>query len=215
MITVPEATEEIVKQSPFLEEALSEGLVNLSSLARKLKPQLEAKLYKKVSSSSIMMALKRLSPKLKRGSNKGESEIKVSDITVRSNLVEFTFENSPTLASKQERLQEEVEGEKNLLLTFTHGVYETTIFASERIEDKIEGLFRGEHLRSKFKNLSSITLILPKESVFTPGIYYNILKILAWQGINFVEVISSFTELTIFLESKEVDKAFSVLKNLS
>ena len=65
------------------------------------------------------------------------------------------------------------------------------------------------------KDLSAITLILPKEAVFVPGVYYSVLKALAWEGINFVEVVSSYTELTIILQNSNVDRAFSVLKNLS
>ena len=63
--------------------------------------------------------------------------------------------------------------------------------------------------------LSAITIILPKEAVFVPGVYYSVLKALAWEGINFVEVVSSYTELTIILQNSNVDRAFSVLKNLS
>lgn len=215
MITVPETTEELIKHSPFLEEALSKDLINLSSLARELKPQIDKRLYKDVSSSSIMMALRRLTSKLKKKAQYSENMLKIADVTLRSNISEFTFSNSPTLLTNQQKLLEEVEKEKNSIVTLTHGVYETTIFVSSSLQKKMEQLFKIEHLRSEFKNLSSITLILPKESVYVPGIYYNILKLLAWEGINFVEVISSFTELTIYLVSNEVDKAFSVLKTLT
>lgn len=213
MITVPEATEEFIKQSPFLEKALSDGLLNLSALARELKPSLEKRLYKNVSSSSIMMALKRLEEKLKKD-KKVPNSFTISDLTVRSNLVELTFTNSPTLLQKQEKLYELIKDQPNLFLTFTRGVYETTIFANSSLEKEIKEVLEGEYLKKEFSSLSSITLILPEESVEVAGVYEQILKILAFQGINVVEVISSFTELTIFLHSGDIDKAFSILKNL-
>jgi aspartokinase len=214
MVTVPEATEDTIKRSPFLEEALSQGILNLSALAKELKPQLEEKLLKNVSPSSIMMALKRLEEKLK-GKAPKTSILAISDITVRSNLIELVFSNSPTLLDKQQKLLSLSAEEKNIFVAFTRGVYETTIFASSYLEDEIKKQFFGEHLKKEFKNLSSISLILSEKTVKTPGVYFNILKIFAWQGINLIEVASSFTELTIFLDSKDIDKAFSTLKNLS
>ena len=61
MITIPEIVEKIVKGSPFLEEGLNKKIVNLSALARIIKPQIETALYKKIENGAIIMALKRLS----------------------------------------------------------------------------------------------------------------------------------------------------------
>jgi hypothetical protein len=69
MITVSEAVEQIVKSSPFLEEGLSKKIVNLSSLARVIKSQVEEVTLKEVSQEAIMMALKRLSSRIKSGQN--------------------------------------------------------------------------------------------------------------------------------------------------
>lgn len=41
----------------------------------------------------------------------------------------------------------------------------------------------------------------------------SILKILAWEGINVVEVVSTFSEFTIILEDEEVSRAFSLFKD--
>jgi len=214
MITVPEIVEELVKTSPFLEEALSENLINLSSLARNFQPQIEERLYKDVSTSSIMMALKRLSATLKK-TQKSTSKFKINDITVRSNLSELTFTNSPLLIDKITNLFDELNKDQSSFITFSHGVYETTIFASQGFENRIKDQLKTEHLKAEFKNLSSITLILPKEIIYEPGIYYNILKLLAWNGIDFVEVVSSYTELTIFLNSEKIERAFTALKKLT
>lgn len=64
MITVSEATEKIVKRSRYLSEAMSKDLINISSLARYIKPELEEMLIKDVSVSAVIMALKRLRRKL-------------------------------------------------------------------------------------------------------------------------------------------------------
>jgi len=48
MIAIPEVVEKIVVDSPLLEEGLSAGIINLSTLARKIRPQVESKLVKTV-----------------------------------------------------------------------------------------------------------------------------------------------------------------------
>lgn len=214
MITVPEAVEEIIQNTPFLEEGLLQGIINLTSLARVIQPQIQKNLLKPIKVGAIVMALKRISPVIRaRSANLSPVLTNITDLTVRSNLICYTFGNSKTLLENQEKL---VRGNiDNLFLTFSQGVFETTIFASSNLEKDIMENFVGEHLKYSANNLSSITIILPEESVNVSGVYYTLLKILAWEGINFVEVISSFTELTIFLQSNTVDRAFTALKKLN
>lgn len=69
MVTVPEATEKIVKRSRYLTEALSKDLINISSLARYIKPEIEEMLLKKVSTSAAIMALERLQKSLDKPSS--------------------------------------------------------------------------------------------------------------------------------------------------
>ena len=215
MITVPEVTEEIIKRSPFLEDGLSRDIVNLSSLARIIQPQIQDKLLKEIKLGAIVMALKRISARLKKESSDLKPIFeKISDLTVRSNIIYNTFDNSPEMLEKQQILLQKASQEKTAFLTFTQGVFETAIFASSVLEKDIKEIFKSENLRFHTNDLSSITIILPEEAVEIPGVYYSILKVLAWEGINFVEVISSFTELTIFLNSNKVDRAFSALKQL-
>lgn len=215
MITVSEVVEDIVRRSPFLEEALSLGIINLSSLARQIKPEIEKELMKKVREGAIIMGLKRLSVKIKKIHKKQRNFFpSPPDLMVRSNLVEITIPNSGILLSKQKRLLEEIKFIQNYFITFTQGIYETTIIVSKNLEDKLLKIFEGEKIVSKFENLSSITIQLPEGSALVPGIYSFILKALAWEGINLIEVVSTFNEFTIILENKNTDRAFSILKRI-
>lgn len=214
MMTLPKIVEEIVKKSPFLEEGLSLGIVNLSALARKFKPQIQERLLKDITSGAIVMALKRLEANLKNKKFPLKPVLDaLGDITVRSNICEYTFENSSSLLKNQIQLLLRITEQKNTFLTITDGVFETTIFASQNLKPLIEEVYKEEKLKTKQENLSSITIVIPEEATYVPGVYYSILKKLAWEGINFIEVVSSYTELTIFLEAKNVERAFSALKS--
>lgn len=216
MITIPQVIEELVKASPFLEEGLSLGIINLSALARKFKPEIEEKLVKEVQTGAIIMALSRLEEKLQKTLPQTVLPPKnFGDLTVRSNLVELSFTNSPTLIDKQRELLLAVNKTPGAFLNSTHGSFETTLILSSNLQTQAQKIFDGECLNSKFTKLSSITIILPKKNVYQPGVYYQILKALAWEGINIIEIVSNTSDLTIILENNLVDKAFTVLKNLT
>ena len=217
MITISQLVEEAVAKSPFLEEGMSRGLINFSAFARILKPQFEAKLYKDVEVGSIVMALKRFSQKTASNQSPLLEGVlkKLTDFSVRSNITSFTFRNSPTLGAKQQKIMEMSSQVSNRFLTITDGIFETAFFASANLEGIIEKELSGELLKNKQTGLSSLTIILPEEALEIPGVYYSILKALAFEGVNFMEVVSSFTELTIFLRSGDTERAFGVLKKLS
>lgn len=218
MITIPELVEQILIESPFLEEGLAKGIINLSALAREIKPEIERRLLKEVKEGAIIMALKRLSEKTKRKDMQVYNIIKnIRDITVRSHLMEFTFLRSESLLEKQGKLIDEISNSnrKDIFFTFTQGIFEVTMIVSSIIEKDVERIFKGEKLLSKFTNLSSITIRLPDEAIFSLGVFYSILKILSWANINIIEVVSTYTEFTIVIDESQVDRAFSILKKLS
>ena len=64
MRRISDLVEQYVLETPLVEEHLSLGLMNLSALARHLRPRIRKALLRPVSDASIMMALKRLGPRL-------------------------------------------------------------------------------------------------------------------------------------------------------
>ena len=64
MKTVSSVVENYIKTKPFLLSALSQGIINLTSLARNIMIELEGDLGKDVKQGAVVMALKRLSDDL-------------------------------------------------------------------------------------------------------------------------------------------------------
>lgn len=214
MITISEEIKKIVLSSPFLEEGILKGIINLSALAREIKPQIEKTLMKKLSDSAILMALKRFSDNMEGEALIAvETKKKLGDISVRSNLMEFTFLKSDTIFEKQKLLMMGIENKRDNFFTFTQGIYELTIISGTDLKEQIEDVFKGETLKKKLLNLSAIIIKLPPESVDQPGVHYSILKQLAWNKINVVEVVSTFTEFIVILSRNDIDRAFSILLN--
>lgn len=213
MVTIPNAVEEIIKKKPFLEGALIEGLVNLSALARQLKPEIEKKIGKQVNDSAVIMALNRLVPRLGLMSTMKFKKVveNIGDIIVRSNLADYTFSNSATLYEKQAVLLDRVHSMQDIFCTFSQGIYETTLVVSSSIIELVDDIFKTEQNIARTDNLSSITVKLPAENAICPGVYYYIFKELAWDNINIAEVISTTNEFTVVISDKDIHRAFSIL----
>ena len=213
MLTIPNAVEEVIKKKPFLEGALVEGLINLSALARQLKPEIEKQVGKAVNDSAVIMALNRLVPRLELMSAMKFKKVveNIGDIIVRSNLADFAFTNSATLYEKQAILLDRVRNMKDVFCTFSQGIYETTLVVSSSIVPLVDEIFRDEHKISQTQHLSSITVKLPAENAICPGVYYYIFKELAWDNINIAEVISTTNEFTVVISDDDIHRAFTIL----
>lgn len=213
MITVPEAAEKIIKRSRYLSEAMSKGFINNSSLARYIKPEIEEMVFKKVNESSIIMALNRLQKVLKFQPKFINIFKTPPTMIIRSNLFEINLVNSESLNSKYIQLLK-LNNEQRYFLTFSKGISESTVIASNEIGNEIKKIIGEEKIISEFNNLSSITIHLPKTAAEIPAIFYFFIKSLAWERINIVEIVSTLSEFTLILEDKNVNKAFSILKSL-
>lgn len=215
MISIGEIARQLIQKTPFLEEAMEEDLINISSLARKLKPQIEGVLHKEIQLGAVIIAIKRMKPDYPRKMNVGLKEFinNLGDFIVRSGLMHYTFENSNTLALRQRDLIMQI-SENQIYFTVSHGVFETTLVVSNSITKLVNQLFADEKLIFQKPNLSSVTLRLPVKRSETVGFYYYILKNLALKKINIEELISTTNEFTILVSDKDIDRAFSVLMNL-
>jgi len=216
MKTISSVVEQYIKKKPFLQSALAQSIINLTSLSRIIKPEIENELGKEIRNGAIVMALKRLSDDLEfRATHKIIKVLKnIGEITVRSSLTDFTFLVSDSILENQTELLKEVNKNKDVFYTSSRGVNELNIVVSNVLDETVEQLFSNERCTQKAKNLSSITVKLPAENVSVPGIYYFIFQRLAWEGIVLYEVISTTNEFTIIVNDDQVDVAFKTIKNL-
>jgi len=215
MRTIQEVTERIVAQTPFWIEAMDDKLLNLSSLARKIQPQVEEELMKKVNTGAITIALNRMptgaNAKMKRNIQKFIE--KLGDLTVKSDICDFTYSQSPTLAAKIAKVITNASSQGGFF-TVSDGVAEVTIVASNSLRLIILDGMKQEKLINEQDKLASITLNLPKKNIEQSGIYYFILRQFAWANINIVEVISTTNEITLVLNQDDINAAFVKLMEM-
>ncbi|WP_136480448.1 hypothetical protein [Cognatitamlana onchidii] len=216
MKTVSNCVEDILITQPYLEEALSRNIINFSALALELVEPISKMLKKDVKPGAIMMALRRYNPpptltnsvKMKRAIQN------LGDITVRSNLTDFTVRNSETLINNHAKILERIHIEPKLFYTFTRGIHESNIIISSSLNDFIKTQLQNEMFLAIQDGLTAISINLPQDNSKIAGLYYHFFKRLAWEGVVLYEVISTTNEFTILVEDDYVDKAFAAIKRV-
>ena len=199
-----------------MREAMTEDLINISALARKIKPEIEKATNKEIKEGAIVMAIKRMSPGIY---HKVDVKINnviggIGDFLVRSDLIDFTIENSETIQKSQANLIQFLQEDKDCFFTLCKGITETTYIMNAKYIDESRRFFANETIKAQNLNLSSITVKLPTTNIETYGVYYYILKHLAWEGINIVQVVSTANEFTAIVHSNYIDDAFKILMQL-
>lgn len=216
MKTIQEAVESTIRKTPFIEEALNEKLINVSSLARIILPEVSKLLKKEVKVGAVMMAINRLSPasELRIRKNVRKLSLSIGDFIVRSDLCDFTFKNTDSLRKEIARILNKAAEDNDYFITVSQGIFETNIVISKNLQDFVEDYFKQENRINHVTDLASITIKLPKDNLEQSGIYYFILKQLAWADISLQEIISTTNEMTIVVKEEDINETFSILMDM-
>ncbi len=216
MKTVSNCVEDILIAQPYLEEALSRNIINYSALAIELTEPISNMLKKEVKPGAIMMALRRYNPPSSLSNTVKMKRViqNLGDITVRSNLTDFTIKNSDTIIDNHAKILERINQESKLFYTFTRGIHESNIIISSSLNSFVDNQLKKETILAFQDSLSAISINLPKDNSKIAGLYYHFFKRLAWEGVVLYEVISTTNEFTILVEDAYVDKAFAAIKKV-
>lgn len=216
MKAIAQYVEEIIQESLYLEECLKLKIINYSSLAEFLVPEVQKRSGKTVKSGAIMMALRRLHFPTGLGiKNDTDSKLNnLGNITLRMNIIDYTFKNSATIVQNQLKFLQSTEKNNDEILAFTKGIHETNLLVNNTLKKEVEKVFKTEKILSTQDHLSAITIELPKESSLIKGLYYQLFKRIAWEGISIYEVVSTTNEITLIIEDQIIDKAFSIIKKI-
>lgn len=212
MKTISTCVHDIIRHQPFLDDALARNIINFSSLAEDLQPQVEKEMRKPVKQGSIIMALRRYSPK--RSKFTSNNFRKLGDIVVRSGITEYTYLNSKTIIANKAKLLNSVKDQVGIYLNYSSNYQESNFLVSTSLKEIVEEHFKDEIKVNEKNELASITIALPEGNTKTIGLYFYIFKLLAYEGIPVYEIISTTNYFSIFLESEYVNQAFFLMNEI-
>ncbi len=204
---ITKETEEYIKDHPSVKDCLKKGLINYSSLSRRISDEKKIKNF-----DAILVAARRYSGKLKK---EKVSEREIIDILRRSKVdtkskmivavvdKNFFFDNLIDLQKKTKKHDEDVD--------IIQGVSTITIITSRDFLAEVKGLFKNNIIRLN-QDLVEIIVRSPKEIEDTPGVISHLYSLLSDNNINIVETMSSWTDTIFVIEEKDLVKALNVLK---
>lgn len=210
MITIAQITESILLQDDVALAAARKGLLNLSSYARSIQPQIRKALLKDVQEGSIIAALSRLVA----GLDKTPPEITdvIQSLAIQSNLEGITYERSAEVASKIRGIYHQINVDDHTFLTVTQGINEITIVAESQIAQVFRNNLEGAHKIYDKANLVGITAKFKVGNLEIPNLIYTLTRRLAYKAVNIIEVVSTATELTYIIDRKDLEVALSQLQ---
>jgi hypothetical protein len=208
MRTIPKALERTVERDGFLHFGLANGILNLTKTAKFLRPLIESRTKKRVSISALTMALSRLKVR-KRSANARLKEIKLSALNVHKDLVAVTYEKTAATMRALERAEQE-ERHNGAYFVTTVGTTEATLLIHAPRAMHLKKLFPTEP-KAEIANLAALRAQFDEKYVLSVGMVYTLVQQLAFQNINIVEFSSTYTELALYVNQKDLKIAFDTL----
>jgi len=214
MVTISHFVKKIVKEQPFVEEALAKGIISIQNLSEQMQPKIEQELGKKIKLPAVVMALRRFGEEIQRHRKKLKKYEYAGEILIKTNLVDFAVVKSPTLLTKLKNIHNLINFERGDTLNVILGNNEVSIIINEKYTEKLIRFLSGEKILNKEFGLVALTVIFTDDFLHTPGIIFNAVRKLAWDNINIFEIVSTMTELTFILSKRDSMKAYDVLQEM-
>lgn len=210
MMKISSAVAEILESSEIATEAMRAGLLNLSAFADQIHAQVEEKTFKTVKRASIVVALSRIAQQ-QLATSSLRPLVVLDSITIKSPLCDVTFEKTDRNLEKLKTLIRDLSQKEQQFLTITQGTEEITIIADQENEPEILAIFETEP-KAAYTDLVGITVRFSEKYLQQPNTIYAILSMLAVKRINVIEIVSTYTELTVLIEKNNIQTTMELLQ---
>lgn len=212
MKTVTEAVREILYTSDVAREALRAGVLNMSAFAEQIQPEVEQMTWKSVQKNTVVVALSRIALELDAVPAL-HPVVYIDELSIKAPLADITYERTETTLQAARQLSYALGLSPAQFLTITQGLNEITIIVSQERVNEVESHMKISP-KSVFSNLVGMTMKFDKQYLPQPNVLYSLLSKLAHQRINLYEIVSTYTELTVFIDEAQLDKAVAVMNQL-
>lgn len=210
MIKISDAIKEVIDNNQILRFGFYHHLLNLTQVANFIKPLIESRAKKTVNSSAILMNLSRLQQTIDKISPKIE-KYKIENITVSSNMCTQTFQKNPELHEQINDVYKQIQNE-NGYIVINEGISEITIIFDKSFKERISEKIKIEAIYEN-NDVSALGIKFDKKYADIPGLLYFLIQQVTLQNINILEVSSTYTQLTLYINQKDTKLAFDTIFN--
>ena len=209
-MNITKLTEEYIAEHPSIKDCLKNSLINYSSLTRKLCKDLDLDLKKNF--DAILIACRRYHRKVSKEAvleNKIIRILKDSKLEVKNKIVVVLVQKDIYYDHLIE-LQKEIK-KKSELFNIIEGSNTITIVISHEFLGIVERLFKNKIIKVT-QNLAEITLKSSEDLEKTPGVIAYLSTLLAENGINIIETMSTWTDTLFVIAEEDIAKVMELLR---
>ena len=212
MIKIQQVVRDIVlgEIEPYV--ALTNGYMNMSSYAYRIRSRVEQLTKKRVTIASLGVTLSRLRKEFKKQKPLLQ-DVKISNITTKLPLSEIVYENTNASVSKLEMLHKKISINREDFFTTTVGTTELTIVCSSNMASKVIKHFNMKH-KFLLHNLAALGVSFSEEQFNIPNTIFSLISVIARARINIIEIVSTYTELIFVISEKDFSKTTSLFSDL-
>lgn len=192
--------------------SLTDGYMNMSSYAHRIRAQVEARAHKKATITSIVVSLSRLRKEFRKEKPLIQ-DVAITNITTKLPLTEIVYENTAASIGKLESFHKKVPLSREDFFTTTVGTTELNIICSSHLTPKVEKHF-GTKPKLTVKNLAAVAISFDPERLNIPNTFFSLISVTARARINIAEIVSTYTELIFIVAEKDFSRTVGLFSEL-
>ena len=208
MISINKALEEIINDSPFLEDGIFNNYINFSSFAEYIKPRVEQITKKKVTISSIKMWLTKYSKNIVKSIK--YQNFSTGDFYVKKEIEIIYMDKNSETTNLIKNIHNNNFNTDNYLSIISWWK-EISIIYDLKIAEQIKNHIPEKKIKLKIENLSLIWMYFEEDNINENWLIYTLVKKLNFNQINLIELVSNFTEIAFIVQKKDLKKSLEVL----
>jgi len=209
-MNITKLTEKYINEHPSIKDCVRKGLINYSALTRKIVE--DSNLEIKKNFDAILIACRRYFRKVRKGKlleDKVKDILKQSKLGVKNKIIVALVQKDVYFGHLLE-LHKMVKN-KAEVFDVIEGSSTMTLITAEEFKDSIKKLFKNKIIKIT-ENLAEVTLKSSKDLEETPGVIAYLTALLAGNGINIIEIMSTWTDTLFVISEDDIAKVMDVLR---
>lgn len=212
-LSISKLVKKVVDNHPTISDCLKNKLLNYTSTAKLIKPEIEKITGSEVSLESVKMALIRYSDEVSKDRSLHDEKIRkvIAETTLqlRNEVVVLTI-RWETFVTKFDKILNVIKNSR--FFQITQGIDTFSMVLEKKNLFSLMKVISKEEIIEIIEDQSAIVLQSPKEIITTPGVISFITNLFFKNGINLTQVISCYLDTIFIVNSKDALIGYQLLE---
>lgn len=200
---------QFLAKKPEIEKCYSVGLINRRSLARYL---IEQKAARGNQLDATIAMLRRFD--FRKSEEAENANLQFARVAIKDNILILDIEKEKSAVHEVQKIMSSFEYDKGDTLKIVIGSSSLTLYIDKHKEKDLKQRLSHVKISRKIDNASEISLLFTNKAISTKGILSLITREFLLNDITITELLTASSELLIYINEKDVVKAYDILKQL-